>query len=82
MKKIEQLTDAYCFAKIRDLGNAIRNKQKGTTTLFLACYETFPSHVWGQSVEMGLLTPREFQACMIALKQYRKLQAKAAIEQV
>jgi hypothetical protein len=68
-----------CKPKIIELVELIRNKQPATS-LFLALYETLPRGVWCEATRQGIMQPREFQACMLALKQYRKLQAETAIK--
>ena len=64
---------------IRELARMIRDKEKESSSFFLACYELFPRNVWAESIEMDLLTNSELQACMLALKAYRHSQAVAAI---
>jgi hypothetical protein len=68
-----------CMPEIIELVELIRNKQPATS-LFLALYETFPRGVWSEAIRQGIMQPREFQACMLVLKQYRKLQAQSAIK--
>jgi hypothetical protein len=71
-----------CKPKITELVELIRNKQPSSTSLFLALYETLPRGVWSESVRQNILSAREFQACILVLKQYRKLQAKSAIKTI
>lgn len=76
----ESMND-YPRQKIIELAIAIREKAENTTTLFLAMHETFPISVWEEAIEKGLLTPREFQAGILIVKQYRKMQARAAVKE-
>lgn len=57
----------------------IRNRDKSCTSRFLAMYELLPKSIWKESVLSNLMTPKEFQACFLVLKQYRLAQAKSAI---
>lgn len=65
---------------IKKLALAIRSRHSGTSSLFLSAYEVFPKDVWSEAVQKKLLTAREYQACMLVLKAYRKSQAFTAIE--
>ena len=72
-------TDQDYFQEITKLVNLIRSKQP-STSLFLAMFETYPKEIWEKAVNQGIMTAFELQACMLALKQYRKLQAESAIK--
>lgn len=66
--------------QIRGLAEAIRSKAPRTNSLFLALYERLPPTVWPEAVRLGILTEGEFVACMLLLKQYRRIQTVDAIE--
>lgn len=67
--------------KIENLIRKIRNKELGTSSLFLAMAETYPQGIWLEAEQEGLMSGRERAACLCVWKQYRKLQAKSAIKQ-
>lgn len=75
-----KIVTRYQQETIQRLALAIRAKQSGTSSLFLSMYECFPALVWSEAVRENLLTEEEYQGCMLVLKNYRKLQAFAAIE--
>jgi hypothetical protein len=67
--------------KVSELVALIRAK-KPSASMFLAMFETFPKHIWAQSVREGIMTAPEYQACMLVLKQYRRAQAVSAIQEL
>jgi hypothetical protein len=67
------MTDEHYLNQIKELSEAIHNREEGSTSLFLALYETIPSHIWKESIKRGILTIREWQACILILKRYQSL---------
>ena len=76
------ISEKECMDKLKELIRKIRNKEDGSSSFFLACYESgfLPVSTWEKAIVDGIATPREYQACILILKSYRKLQAKSAIE--